>query len=166
MSLQGNLETLHIASILQLLSQERKTGILRVSSGQNNVQIFIKNGIIFYAMSSEKEFRLGHLLKAKGILSDEQLRECLQSAEEKKQQLGKFLVENGHISIDTLKNVLHYQAKEILYNLFLWETGDFEYKDVPLSVEGKLFVPLNTIEIVLEASRRIDDEMKRDTSRM
>lgn len=164
MSLKGNLETLHIASILQLLSQERKTGVLQVSHGENNVKIFIKSGIIFYAMSSQKEFRLGHLLKARGILSNEQLRECLQSAEEKKQQLGKFLVEKGYISIDTLKNVLHHQAKEILYNLFLWKTGEFEYNDVPLSVEGKLFIPLNTIEIILEASRRIDDEMKRNTS--
>jgi len=157
MSLKGKLETFNIASLLQWLSIDQKTGVLQVSDGENDVEIFIKDGVIVYATSSQKEFRLGQLLKTEGVLSSEELQECLQIAQEKDHQLGRVLVERGYISIDGLKKFLHHQAKEILCNLFLWERGDFEYKDIPLNVEGKLIIPFNTMEIIIEASRRIDE---------
>lgn len=157
MSLKGRLESFKIASLLQLLSVDQKTGVLQVSDGENNVEIYIKDGVIGYATSSQKEFRLGNFLKAEEVLSDEELQGCLQIAQEKGQQMGRVLVEQGYISTDGLRDFLQHQAKEILYNLFAWETGDFEYRDIPLDVEGKLFIPLNIMEIVLEASRRIDE---------
>ncbi|MBW2038070.1 MAG: DUF4388 domain-containing protein [Deltaproteobacteria bacterium] len=157
MALKGKLETFNIGNLLQLLSLDQKTGVLKVSDGESRIEIFMKDGVIVYATSSQKEFRLGNFLKAEGVLSDEELQGCLQIAQEKGQQLGRVLVEQGYISADSLKNFLHYQAKEILYNLFLWKTGEFEYKDIPLNVEGKLIIPLNTTEIVMEASRRIDE---------
>jgi Domain of unknown function (DUF4388) len=100
------------------------------------------------------------------VLSDEKLQECLQLAEEKNQQLGRFLVEQGYISRSSLKDFLHLQAEEILYDIFLWEAGDFEYTDTPLNVKGKLFIPLNPMGIIMEASRRIDERsiMKREIS--
>lgn len=56
-----------------------------------------------------------------------------------------------------MKDLLHLQAEEILYDLFLWETGDFKYTDIPIDLKGKLFIPLNPMGIIMEASRRIDE---------
>ena len=157
MSLTGKLEAFDIASLLQFVCFGHKTGVLKVSDGKNTVQIFVKNGLVIYATSSQQAFRLGHFLRSKGIISEEKLRECLQLAEERNQQLGKVLVEQGYTSKSNLQNILHLQAKEILYSLLLWETGDAEYKDAPINVEGKMFIPLNPISIILEASRQIDE---------
>jgi len=166
MPLAGSLETFNIANLLQFLSFDKKTGVLQISGGGNTAKIFIKSGLIVYATSSQQEFRLGHFLRSKGVLSDAKLQECLQLAKEKNQQLGRFLVEQGYISRSSLKDFLYLQAEEILYDLFLWEAGDFEYTDTPLNVKGKLFIPLNPMGIIMEASRRIDERsiIKREIS--
>ena len=158
MSLAGSLETFNIANLIQFLSSDQKTGVLQISSGGNTAKIFIKSGFIVYATSSQHKFRLGHLLRSEGLLSDEKLQECLQLAEEKNQQLGRFLVEQGYISRSSLKDFLHLQAEEILYDIFLWEAGDFEYTDTPINIKEKLFIPLNPMGIIMEASRRIDEQ--------
>jgi hypothetical protein len=157
MSITGKLEAFDIASLLQFVCFGHKTGVLKVSDGKNAVQIFLKNGLVIYATSSQQAFRLGHFLRSRGIISEEKLRECLQLAEERNQQLGKVLVEQGYTSKSSLQNILHLQAKEILYALLLWETGDAEYRDAPINVKGKMFIPLNPMSIILEASRKIDE---------
>jgi hypothetical protein len=158
MPLAGSLETFNIANLLQFLSFDKKTGVLQISGGGNTAKIFIKSGFIVYATSSQQEFRLGHFLRSEGVLSDEKLQECLQLAEEKNQQLGRFLVEQGYISRSSLKDFLHLQAEEILYDIFLWEAGDFEYTDTPIDIKEKLFIPLNPMGIIMEATRRIDEQ--------
>jgi hypothetical protein len=157
MPLFGSLETFNIANLLQFLSFDQKTGVLRISGGGKTATIFIKNGLIFYATSSQQEFRLGHFLRSREVISEEKLQECLQLAEERNQQLGRFLVEQGYISRSSLKDLLHLQAEEILYDLFLWEAGDFKYTDISIDLKGKLFIPLNPMGIIMEASRRIDE---------
>jgi len=157
MPLEGTLDTFRLASLLQLLSNDQKTGVLQVHDGQNEVKIFVKDGIIVHASSSQEKLRLGRLLVSKGALSKEQLQGCLQLAKDKKRKLGAILVKEGHISVEVLRKTLHCQVKEILYNLFLWKAGEFHFKDVPLDVEGKLVTKMNTMGIVLEASRRIDE---------
>ncbi len=157
MGIKGKLETLCLTSILQLLDNEQKTGVLRVSNGVNEVKIFLKDGTIIHATSSQKKFKLGNLLRRLGVLSKEELMRCLQSAREKNKKLGSVLVEKGHLSIDELKAALHYQAKKILYSLFFWETGEFEYEDTPLSVERRLITQMNTMDIVLKATCLIDE---------
>jgi hypothetical protein len=158
MSLAGSLETFNIANLIQFLSSDQKTGVLQISGGANTAKIFIKSGFIVYATSSQQEFRLGHLLRSAGVLSDEKLQECLQLAKEKNQQLGRFLVEQGYISRSSLKDFLHLQAEEILYDIFLWDAGDFEYTDAPINIKEKLFIPLNPMGIIMEATRRIDEQ--------
>lgn len=157
MSLKGKLEAFYLASLLQLLSHEKKTGVLQLSDGDNIVKIFVKDGVIVYASSSQREFRLGHLVTIKGIVPAEKVHECLGLAKKKRQSLGKILVEKGYISKQNLKDLLQQQAKEILNSVFLWKTGKFEYKDAPLSVEGKLVTQMNTLEIILESSRLTDE---------
>jgi hypothetical protein len=157
MSLKGSLETFQLASLLQLLSNDQKTGVLRVTDSQNEAKIFIKGGIIVYASSSQEELRIGHFLIKNGAISKEDLHRCLQLAKDSKKKVGAILVREGHISVEILGKTLHHQVQEILYSLFGWKTGQFEFKDVPLNVEGKLVTKMNTMEIVLEASRRIDE---------
>ncbi len=157
MSLKGKLETFYFASLLQFLSHDKKTGVLELNHDVNKVKIFIKDGIIVFATSSQKERSLGHLIRKQGMISENELQKCLQAAKETKRKLGTILMEKGYVSTETLKKMLHHQVTEVLYDVFLWKAGEFNYKDVSINVEGKLVTQINTIGLVLEASRRIDE---------
>jgi hypothetical protein len=89
MSLKGKLETFFLSSILQLLYNDKKTGMLRVVGKTEEVPVVIKDGAIIYALGSKKESRLGYLLRTQGVLSEEQPSKCLLTAKEKNQPLGK-----------------------------------------------------------------------------
>ncbi|MBF0378342.1 MAG: DUF4388 domain-containing protein [Desulfamplus sp.] len=157
MNLQGDFEGLFLTSILQLLCNDQKTGLLRVTSGDNECKVFFEEGTIVYASGSQKESRLGYILRQDGIISAEQLQKCLELGREQKVSLGKILVDKGYVTMSTLKKYNTKQVEEILYSLLLWKKGKFEYKDIKLNLEGMVITQLNPMKLILEASRRIDE---------
>ncbi len=157
MNLQGDFEGLTLASILQLLCNDQKTGVLTVTSDNEKSRVFFEQGTIVYANASLKEARLGFLMRNDGVISVQQLQKCLSHAKEEKVHLGKVLVEKGYISLDTLKKYNTKQVEAILYNLLFWKKGRFEYKDARLNLKGMIVTQLNPMKLILEASRRIDE---------
>lgn len=157
MNLQGDFEGLTLASILQLLCNDQKTGVLTVTCDDEESRVFFEQGTIIYASASLREARLGYLLRSDGIISVQQLQKCLAYAKEEKMHLGKILVEKGYISMDTLKKYNTKQVETILYNLLFWKKGRFEYKDAKLNLKGMIVTQLNPMKLILEASRRIDE---------
>ncbi len=157
MNLQGDFEGLTLASILQLLCNDQKTGVLTVKCDDEESRVFFEQGTIVYASASLKEARLGYLMRNDGVISAQQLQKCLAEAHEKKMHLGKILVDKGYISLDTLKKYNTKQVETILYNLLFWKKGRFEYKDARLNLKGMIVTQLNPMKLILEASRRIDE---------
>ena len=157
MSLKGNLETFLLHSILQLLYNDGKTGVFQANRDGEEVKIYFFEGTIIFVTGSMKENRLGNLLLTRGLISKAELNECLIGAQEKKQALGKYLVENGRISVEILKELLQKQTENIIYNLFLWEKGDFEYRDARLKMDEMINIQINVVKVIIEASRRIDE---------
>jgi hypothetical protein len=66
-------------------------------------------------------------------------------------------VEKGFISLETLKRFIHQQVREILYDLFLWKKGEFEYADQEVKLEEDFITEFNPMEIILEGTRRVDE---------
>jgi hypothetical protein len=157
MNLQGDFEGLTLASILQLLCNDQKTGILAVTRKDEESRVFFDQGTIVYASASLKQARLGFLMRTDGVISAQQLQKCLATAREEKVHLGKVLVEKGYISLDTLKQYNTKQVETILYDLLFWEKGRFEYKDARLNLKNMIVTQLNPMRLILEASRRIDE---------
>jgi hypothetical protein len=157
MNLQGDFEGLTLASILQLLCNDQKTGVLTVSCDDAESKVFFEQGTIIYASASLKEARLGFLMRTDGVISAPQLQKCLAHAKENKMHLGKVMVDKGYISLDTLKKYNTKQVEAILYSLLFWKKGRFEYKDAKLNLKGMIVTQLNPMKLILEASRRIDE---------
>jgi len=158
MSLYGNIESIYLSSVLQLLCNDKKTGVLSVRKNMIEVRIYFYEGIIIYATGSEKEYRLGYFLRKEGVVPTEVLRKCLKLSETKKQTLGKTLVEEGCIPIEELKEHMEKKVNEILYSLFLWKKGTFEFQEKKINLKGHVIIELNTMELILEASRRSDEK--------
>ena len=157
MNLQGDFEGLSLASVLQLLCNEQKTGVLAVTCESEKSRVFFEKGTIVYASASLKEARLGFLLRNDEVISAQQLRDSISFGKKARLHLGKVLVDKGYISIDTIEKYCTKQVETILYNIFFWKKGKFEYKDVRLNLKGMIIIQLNPMKLILEASRRIDE---------
>jgi len=157
MSLKGNLKTFDLGSIFQFLENDKKSGVLEVQSEENIVRVFVKEGGIVNATTTQSHNRLGNLLRVSEVITDEQLARCLKLGNEKNQVFGNILLEEGLITTEILQQFVQKQAENTIFDLFLWEKGDFEYKDVELNPEQMAFEKLNTMHLLLEATRRIDE---------
>ncbi len=157
MSIKGNLETFYLSSLLQMLNYEKKTGRLKIKSQTNEVQIILYEGDIVFATEQHKRNRLGLLLMNNGLIDQQVLDICLELSRKKNQGIGKTLVQEGYISLNKLNTFLLKQAENTIYNVFLWESGEFEYNDAELNLKGVIGKTFNIMNIMLEASRRIDE---------
>jgi hypothetical protein len=156
MSLKGNLESFDLTIVFQLLSSNKKTGVLRVSSGSNEARVYMIEGAIIFATGSDLNNRLGYLLRNKGIITQDQLDESLKISEEREQALGNVLVDQKYIDMRTLKKFIGKQAENVVYELFFWNDGEFEYKDIQPDLRKMVINKMNAMQIVMEATRRID----------
>ncbi len=157
MPLTGNFETFNLNSIFQLLSNDQKTGVLKVKNEDKEIRIYLKDGQIIYATGSQKNDRLGHFLKSSGIISEEQLQAALIKSKVEKKALGKILIEQGILTSRKLQENIHRQIEQMIFNLFLCDKGDFEYNDAAINVKGMVVAKINVVSLLLEASRRIDE---------
>ncbi len=157
MPLKGNFETFFLASILELLYNDQKTGVLKAANEGQQIKVYIKSGAIVYAMGTRPEARLGRLLRDKKLVREDDLKTSLAEAKEKKVSVGYILVKKKLINRETLQKIVYQQAQDLLLDMFMWERGDFEYKDVKLNLKGMVVTDLNIMALILEASRRIDE---------
>jgi len=157
MPLSGNFETFNLNSIFQLLSDDQKTGVLKVKNEDREIRIYLKDGEIIYATGSQKNDRLGHFLKTSGIVSEKKLQAVLKKCKAEKKSLGKILIEQGILTSQKLQEMLRRQIEHLIFNLFFWDRGEFEYNDAAINVKGMVVVKINVVGLLLEASRRIDE---------
>ncbi len=157
MTLKGNFETFYISTILQLLKGDEKTGVLRIRTEDDSIKVFLEKGDIIFARTSKGKNRIGYLLERKAIISLEQLKECLEIANAEKIALGKVLVTKGYVKKEILNKFIRKQAENIVYDLFFLESGEFDYKDFEFDLKGMVVNRINTMGLILEATRRIDE---------
>lgn len=158
MSFTGNLRTVAFPDILQLLSTGKKTGILAITKGTTQKEVCFKDGNIIYASSknSEEDY-LGGLLVRRGRLAKADLDRAIHLHKSTGKRLGMVLVEMELFSREEISDCLRIQVEEIIYNLFSWPEGDFVFQEGKLPQVKDLLVELQTVNVIMEGTRRIDE---------
>ncbi len=157
MSENTTFDTTILPRLFRELEDNRKSGILRVADAAEEVKIIIQNGAVLYVTGSRKDSRLGYLLCGKGVIKADQLNQLLRSAQQNKVSLGQALVDANLMSYAKLEQFIRYQARQIIYRLFCWPRGEFEFRGVQLNLKGMAVTRLSISPLIAEATRRIDD---------
>ena len=153
---KGRLESLDLATLLQMLSSKEKTGILQLSKGYSKSAICLKNGNII-AASDSNGFRLGQILLNSGMISPYRLKEALKTAKHTGKMFGEALLSLNFIDAKTLREVIQQQVQEAVLELFFWKEGHFEYRDCIIEFDERGVNEINSLEIIMESARRMDE---------
>lgn len=154
---KGSLKSLTLATVLQILSSEGKTGVLEISREQKKSSIYFKRGKIVAASTGQKELRIGQILCDRGLISRETLRQVLIKARNTKKPVGEVVVSLGFVSLMALKEIVRRLAREAVLDVFLWEEGTFEFREGPVSFDETMTEEIEPMELILEAARRMDE---------
>jgi hypothetical protein len=117
------------------------------------------------------EFRLGRYFVEEGLVTPEEIDECLEGRREAdalrssnrdfpgtRPLLGDLLVDSGKVTAQELRGALVRQASELIYEVVRWQKGRFEFRRRGSSAtaeRAKLSLPVATA--VMEAFRRVDE---------
>jgi CheY-like chemotaxis protein len=175
MSLVGNLEDLGLGEILQIVSLSRRSGVLSLASRGREARVIFRSGQVIRASSTTFQQNLGEVLIQKGVIDLTTLKRALsiQADEGYAQLLGGIMIDRFGISADAIEAVVREQIENVVYSLFAWAEGTFEFELQEVAegdatkldpVQFMLQQGLNPQYLAMEGSRIIDEKRHRGES--
>jgi tetratricopeptide (TPR) repeat protein len=157
MSLRGDLRTMVLPDVLQWVASGHKTGTLHVERRSVQKRIILREGNIFSSWSNDPRESLGQFLIRLRLVTEEQLFRALLAQEEKGLLLGSILVADGVLAEDDLRRALKAKAEETVYDLFLWPSGQFEFREGEFPENILITFESPVTPVILEGIRRVDE---------
>ncbi|WP_129127122.1 response regulator [Geomonas oryzae] len=175
MSLVGNLEDLGLGEILQIVSLSRRSGVLTLQSRGREARVLFRSGQVIRATSSTFHQNIGEVLIQQGVIDLGILKRALsiQADEGYTQLLGAIMVDRFNVSADAIETVVREQIENVVYSLFAWAEGTFEFELQEIGegdstrldpVQFMLQQGLNPQYLAMEGSRIIDEQRHRGES--
>ncbi|HSF39929.1 MAG TPA: DUF4388 domain-containing protein [Thermoanaerobaculia bacterium] len=129
MAVEGTLDLFKLPEILQLISQQQKTGILTVQGQQDIVAISFLNGRIVAAdaLNQTLEQGLADVLVREGLLSAPEFARASAEHQSSGARLLDVLVERRFVERPQLLHALRLQTYRLLQQLLRWSEGDFKF---------------------------------------
>jgi hypothetical protein len=143
-----------LPDLLAALCSPQETGVLELTRHGVTKSIYIQEGRIVFATSTDPDDRLGEVLLRKGMLSIRDFEEAVSKLSPRK-RLGALLVEMGHLKPEELVRAVIEQVKGIVFDLFLWFDGEYRFTRGELPSREVITLKLSTPEVILGGIHRI-----------
>jgi len=156
MAVEGTLDVFKLPEILQMISQQQKTGILTVQGQQDIIAVsFLKGRIVTVdSLNQTQEEGLSQILVKEGLLTGAQFARASSEHQSAGMRLLDFLVERNYVQRDALLRALRLHATRLLGELLRWDKGEFKFyggDEIPYE-EG--FVPITVEEVIVAGAPR------------
>jgi hypothetical protein len=159
MALKGTLRDFGISEILQLIGQQKKSGTLVVTGPQSVVTVLFDGGQIVDAATKPAvpEYDLGMMMTRAGLIHPAQLEMAQAQSKESLQPLELVLLKTKAAAEEDLREMKRLRHLEILYDLFLWKDGEYEFEAGPVNYLTKLVIPASSEQVLMDGYRVKDE---------
>jgi Domain of unknown function (DUF4388) len=155
MAFAGDLSTINLSDVLSWVTSRRKTGTLELKRRSTDKRLVFRDGRLVSSWSKDPRETLGQALIRERLLDEQQLFEALLEQEKTSQKLGAILVARGLVTDEQLLRILRWKAEEIVYDVFLWPDGHFDFQEVvEPAAEGTVNLDMDTALVVREGDHR------------
>ncbi len=160
MPIEGDLKSINFASILQLIAQEKLTGVLKIKKKNEVVDIGFIEGQITGAFfeKGEKTERLENYLVRSGFIKKNLYEMIKEIHEETKRPIMNIIIDDKYLTIEEIERIIRFKIQEVIDEVFTWQEGEFKFEQGAVIYPKSLIkIRLNTENIVLESARRFDE---------
>ncbi len=160
MAFEGTLKDFSLPDIVQLITLQRKTGVLTLEGPDDAATLFFQDGAVVWARSRAHPLnaRVRRVLRLRGLVTESELVEADRVQAETGQRLGAVLIERQVLPEEQWHRAMALEVREILYRVVRWREGTYRFEtrtvlDLP---EGRI-APLATETFLLESFRQLDE---------
>jgi hypothetical protein len=157
MGVTGNFKDMPLSELLQWVGSNRKSGVLKISSGRNTIQFVVENGRIVGCASNDPPTLLGQFLLSRGRIDEKALQEALAKQEQTGKSLGQILEEMKLVPETELGRYVVAKAEEMIFKLFEWATAQFEFDSGAKPDPSTIRLDIDVEHILLRGAQRQDE---------
>lgn len=157
MDFSGHLSAFSAAHILQWAANERRTGALVVRRARCEKRIYFDGGRVVAALSDDPGESYGRYLLLYGHVGEASLVQALQRCRQSGRRLGSVLVELEILGKGEVRDTLRRHFFDTVCDIFIWRQGVFYFEAEEPPVEAIPPAPIETMQLVLEGTRWIDE---------
>jgi hypothetical protein len=150
----GRLEAEDVPDLVQELSREHWTGMLRLEQGGDRLGLTFEEGRLVFAAASNPDYRLGPRLLRRGLITLRQLEDAGKAIGPGK-RLGSVLVEKGFIDQQELVGGVVEQTRDIVLLAFHWTAGEYRLDPGPGPGEA-ITLDMSTPQLILDGISQIE----------
>ncbi len=157
MSIKGNLSSIPLADIMQLVGMGEKVGCLKITGSDDIGYIYFVKGNIVYAYSENNKVTIEKINQHQKILDATKLNSIIKVSQEKKLNPLEIMVKGNIVKKDDIENIVKNYILGITYGFFKLGKGDFEFLENEQPKNPLLLIEEHYGNVIMEGSRRIDE---------
>lgn len=153
-SVRGDLKKKSFAELLAETYRWRATGALLLRREKVKKIVYFREGTPELVKSNLLVECLGRILVREKMISEAECDESLKRMKATWRQQGTVLIEMGCISPHNLQYALHLQLQEKLYDVFRWDSGDYQFNP-------KVTMPAEPVSLGMTCAQLIHEGVHR-----
>ena len=159
---RGDLSKTPLPEVLQTVHHYRVPGVVVARREAVEKKVYIWNGDVIFATSSDRAESLGNVLLGDGKLTKEQFDESVQRLVEARstegvRRHGAVLVDMGLLTPEELFAAVTRQVREILFSLFRWNEGEVTFTVGRFRADEIIQLEIPTRQAILAGVKTLND---------
>jgi len=154
---RGNLADTTLPEMLHTIDRFRVPGVIEVRRGGLIKRVYIRDGYIIHASSTDREDSLGAYLMRAEILPRDALESVGRLRETSNKRLGALLIERGMLPPDEVFESIRNQIEAIVWSLFYWQDGEVTFGVGDLEEEEMVQIQLPIPRVIVQGIKSAPD---------
>ncbi|MEN3044725.1 MAG: DUF4388 domain-containing protein [Candidatus Hydrothermales bacterium] len=158
--MSGSLKIFSAPDVLQLISQQRKRGVVYFYRGKTEAAVGFEDGKVVAAyIIREGEFEsLENYLVRSGLVSEQDYKTAKEIHEDTGEPIEEILVKGGVITYENLVDIISFKIQEVIDEIITWKEGIYKFepeKEIYKFSKIKISLPLDSL--LMEAAWHQDE---------
>ncbi len=151
---RGSLSEVALPEILYTIDRFGVPGLMEASRLGSIKKIFLREGNVVSASSSDLADSLGHHLERSGLLTPQVVAEAMDARRQTNQRLGVLLIERGLLTPAQVYQAIRQQVEGIVWSLFDWPDGEIRFKIGGFRTPDAIRIQLPMRQVILRGIER------------
>ena len=151
------LEDTALSEMFSTIYRHKVPGLIEISRDGVVKRIYISEGNVIHATSTDRADRLGAHLYRTGKLTRQQLVETMRKREKSGKRHGQLLIEDGLLSPGELYEEIRNQMESIVWSVFSWQRGEVTFRigefNEPIMI--KIHLPMR--QVIVRGIKQVPD---------
>jgi len=151
---RGDLAQTALPEILNTIDRFQVPGVIEATREGVSKKVYIKEGNVVHASSSDREDSLGRYLQRTGILTEELFEETMAERERTNKRYGHLLIEKGILAPGEIYRAIRQQIEAVVWSLFYWQDGGVIFSIGDFRELDAIKIQLPMRQVILQGIRR------------